>query len=115
MAEPLLKNDQLAYLEQLANSAPSDALRRRALILLLYNQGKNTAEISALVGITSRSVRHWRAEFQKHGMKIFPRTGAEPGAAGPSYRSDQKTGACFAPAGCDALSADAEEAGYKTR
>jgi CHAD domain-containing protein len=71
MTDQLLQPDQILLLKELAAKAESASVQRRAKILLLYNRGKNTHEISAEVGLALRSVQHWRREFLKHGMDIF--------------------------------------------
>lgn len=71
MTEDILQPDQIPVLEELAAKAKSVTIRRRARILLLYNTGKDTREISETVGLAPRSVRYWRGEFQKRGMDIF--------------------------------------------
>jgi len=71
MPEQLLQPDQIPLLENLAAKADSGTVQRRADILLLYNAGKDTREISEIVGLAPRSVRFWRREFLKRGMDIF--------------------------------------------
>ena len=72
MPEQLLQPDQIPLLEKLVAKANSDTIQHRARILLLYNEGKDTREISKTVGLSPRTVRHWRREFLEHGMDIFP-------------------------------------------
>ena len=74
MAEQFLQTDQIPLLEELAAKAGSDVIQHRARILLLYNAGKKTREISEIVSLSPRTVRYWRREFLKHGMDIFPAT-----------------------------------------
>jgi CHAD domain-containing protein len=71
MTEQLLQPDQIHLLKKLAKKAASDSEQRRARILLLYNAGKDTRQISETVGLAPRSVRFWRREFLKRGMEIF--------------------------------------------
>ena len=79
-----LQPDQILHFEELAERADSDAVRRRARILLLYHAGQNTNEISASVGLSRRTVQFWRSEFIKRGMDVFS-TGnkVEPPAVSP--------------------------------
>jgi CHAD domain-containing protein len=86
MAEQYLQPDQIPLLEELATKAESDSVRRRARILLLYNQGKDTHEISEEVGLALRSVQHWRREFQMRGMDIFPMAGELEAHEKPSQK-----------------------------
>ena len=82
MPEHFLQPDQILHFEELAERADSDAVRRRARILLLYHAGQNTIEISATVGLSPRTVQFWRSEFIKRGMDIFSTgTQSEPPAS----------------------------------
>ena len=47
-------------------------MKHRAQILLLYQAKKGTAKIAEVVGLSERTVQHWRREFLKRGMDIFP-------------------------------------------
>lgn len=71
MKRQLLQPDQIPLLAEFAEHANSLTLRRRARILLLYNEGQDTSQISESVGISPRSVRFWRREFLNRGMGIF--------------------------------------------
>ena len=83
MADQLLSPEQISQLKNLATSAKSDALQRRARILLLYSEGKDTREIAENVGLSPRSVQYWRREFLKRGMDIFPDAALEPSPEKP--------------------------------
>jgi CHAD domain-containing protein len=74
MAEQFLQPDQIPLLEELAVKANSNTIQRRARILLLYNAGKDTREISETVGLAPRTVRFWHREFVNRGMAIFSST-----------------------------------------
>jgi hypothetical protein len=81
MPEHFLQPEQVPHFEDLAETADSDAMRRRARILLLYNAGQNAFEISATVGLARRTVQFWRSEFIKRGMDVFSTgTKSEPSA-----------------------------------
>lgn len=71
MTAPLIGPDQIPLLEELAETAESLTIRRRAKVLLLYNDGQNTREISDSVSLSPRSVRYWRREYLNRGMDIF--------------------------------------------
>jgi len=58
-------------LEKLTHEAHRETHRRRAQILLLYNQNQSTSQIAARVGITARGVRYCREAFARKGMAIF--------------------------------------------
>jgi CHAD domain-containing protein len=71
MTEQLLASNQIPLLEELAEYADSLTIRRRARLLLLYNAGQNTREISESISLSPRSVRYWRREYLNRGMEIF--------------------------------------------
>ena len=82
--DTLLQADQVAELNKLAAEGPTEHVRRRARILLMYHDGKTTREIAEAVGITPGRVSYWRREFLKRGMDIFSpggSTSAAPKAA----------------------------------
>ena len=85
-----LQPDQILHFEELAERADSHAMRRRARILLLYNAGQNTIEISATVGLSPRTVQFWRSEFIKRGMAVFSRGAKSEPPAGSSGSPDSE-------------------------
>jgi CHAD domain-containing protein len=78
MNTPFLSKSNQQALEKLASEAQSETHRRRAQILLLYNQNLPTGQIAARVGITARGVRYCRAAFASKGMAIFSKPGGTP-------------------------------------
>ena len=70
--DTLLQEEQVAALEELAANGPTQHVRRRAKILLMYHAGQSTREIAGAVGLTPGRVAYWRREFRKRGMDIFP-------------------------------------------
>jgi CHAD domain-containing protein/transposase-like protein len=72
MTGQLLNPEQISILNTLSKNSESDKLRRRARILLLYNNGRSTVEISQEVGLSQSTVRSWRRKFFENGMAIFP-------------------------------------------
>jgi CHAD domain-containing protein len=68
---PLLDIDQKTKLQEFASSGPTSALRRRALILLLYNEGQPTRQVAQGVGMSMGRVCYWRRQFRRRGMEIF--------------------------------------------
>jgi hypothetical protein len=85
----LLQDAQVAALEELAANGPTEHVRRRARILLMYHAGKTTREIAETVGLTTGRVAYWRREFLKRGMDIFPSAGeASPAPASQTTLSD---------------------------
>lgn len=87
MPEQLLTPDQISLLEELSETSGSFPEQRRAKILLLYHAGNETQQIAEKVGLSERSVQHWRREFLNRGMDIFSgiddreQAVPEPGAA----------------------------------
>jgi len=71
MAGQLLSSKQTSLLKKIAEKNISLPLKHRAQILLLYHTGKGTAEIAEKVGLSMRTVQHWRREFLQRGMDIF--------------------------------------------
>lgn len=71
MPDSLLTPDQRKYLIQLSTEAPTDWLRLRALILLLYDDGQYTRQVAASVGRSRGRVRYWKRQFRLRGMSIF--------------------------------------------
>lgn len=72
MAEKLLSPEQRKQLNGYLSKAVSESLRRRAQILLLYDEGKSTREIAQSVGLSQRGTRYWRRQFRLKGMAILP-------------------------------------------
>jgi len=71
MTEQFLTPKQRALLEKVADTSPIPAEQRRAQILLLYHASNETHQIVEIVGLSERTVQHWRREFLKRGMDIF--------------------------------------------
>ncbi len=87
----LLQDAQVAALEELAANGPTEHVRRRARILLMYHAGKTTREIAESVGLTTGRVAYWRREFRKRGMDIFPSPeGAPKPESAPSVTESPK-------------------------
>ena len=67
----MLRPDQRVKLTELAQSGTKISERRRAQILLLYDQGLTTNEIAQAVDLSPSRVRYWRRSFETQGMDIF--------------------------------------------
>jgi CHAD domain-containing protein len=67
----LLDQEQKRHSQKIAVSGLSPALRRRALILLSYNEGKPTSQVAQEVGLSRGRVCFWRRQFRLRGMDIF--------------------------------------------
>lgn len=70
-SEPLLDADQKKQLELLVSTLTPAAIQRRARILLAYDVGEPTNQVSSEVHLSTGRVRYWRREFRKKGMDIF--------------------------------------------
>lgn len=80
-ARPLEQEEQ-ATLERLM-AAENEALKQRALIVLLSSQGQyRVPEIAPLVGLHVDKVRKWVIRFNAHGMKGLQPARQKPGPRG---------------------------------
>lgn len=70
MSGLLISIEDRQSVEEFANH-PYAMIRRRAKILLLYDDGLETTTIAEQVGLAPRSVRYWRQEYRQKGMSIF--------------------------------------------
>jgi CHAD domain-containing protein len=89
----LLTPEQRDILESLYQRLPpgnNDRYRRRAQVLLLYDSGKLTPEVSAGAGISLNRARFWRRQFRKLGMSIFPILSSEDFNRSQAGSSDGK-------------------------
>lgn len=59
-------------LEEIAGGEKQGPVQRRAQVLLQYDQGKSSNEVSREVGLSLTQVRFWRREFLEKGWDIFP-------------------------------------------
>jgi len=62
-------------------AADREPLRRRAQLLLLYNNGLSTAEVAQQLGLSLSRTRYWRRQFMLRGMAIFPEAAPRPNPA----------------------------------
>lgn len=72
MPGQLLTPEQRQQLETILAIDPIEAVRRRAQLLLLLDDGAPTQQAAQAVGITPGRARHWRGSFRSQGMLIFP-------------------------------------------
>lgn len=83
-----LEQEERANLERLM-AEENEALKQRALIVLLSSQGQyRVPEIAPLVGMHVDKVRKWVIRFNTHGMKGLQPTRRKPG---PRGKFDPKT------------------------
>lgn len=71
MTAALFTPEQRLVVEALASGDAPVALRRRAILLLLYDDGHATREVAQSVGISPSSARRWRRMLVRKGMAIF--------------------------------------------
>lgn len=60
-----------AQVGELATHGSTAAIRRRAQLLLLYDEGLPTMDVAEQVGLSQSRTRYWRRRFLSEGMKIF--------------------------------------------
>ena len=65
-------------LEQVANDTPNERLRRRARLLLLYDDGLLTHEAAREAGISDSRARYWKRQYQARGLAIFGKGHSAP-------------------------------------
>ena len=68
-----------AQIETLAMHGSTAAIRRRAQLLLLYDQGLPTREVAEQVDLSPSRTRYWRRRYISEGMDIFTVTFQETG------------------------------------
>ncbi len=70
MSELLSERDK-ATLSRLAENTSDEAARRRAMVLLLYQDGHGTQQIADELDMSPARVRHWRRTFLSDGLEMF--------------------------------------------
>jgi len=81
MTGHLLTSQQRQILEEKLYNLP-EILRRRAQLLLLYDDGLTTYQVAQETGYSRSQARHWKHQFQVSGFAIVPGVG-EAEEAGP--------------------------------
>lgn len=66
-----LTEEQRQQLERLLRN-DHEVIHRRARLLLLYDDGSETAAAAMGAGMSRSQARHWKHQFQLKGMAIFP-------------------------------------------
>jgi CHAD domain-containing protein len=89
--EFLLDPNQKQDSQKIALSGSTPALRRRALILLSYNEGKPTRQVAEEVGLSRGRVRFWRRQFRARGMDIFHTRNSTPESPKQGKTYNQKS------------------------
>ncbi|UCD97719.1 MAG: CHAD domain-containing protein [Chloroflexota bacterium] len=67
----LLNAADKAQIEDQEENGTSAAIRRRAKLLLLYDQGLPTRDVAVQVDLSESRTRYWRRRFVSEGMQIF--------------------------------------------
>ena len=67
----LIDSADRAQIEAQAEHGSTVAIRRRANLLLLYDQGLPTREVAEQIGLSESRTRFWRRRFIFEGMRIF--------------------------------------------
>ena len=75
--------EQITAISERATTA---AMRRRAEVLLHYDQGLSTQEVAERVELSAGRVRYWRRRYLFEGMQIF--AGSELVPPAPIQESD---------------------------
>lgn len=67
----LIEKSVRDQIEMLVAHGSTQAVRRRAKLLLLYDDGLVTNEVAGQVGLSTSRTRYWRRRFLSEGMGIF--------------------------------------------
>ena len=79
----LIKPEHFEAITELVAKGSNAPIKRRARLLLLYDAGHPTAEVTQQVGLSTSSVLRWRRLYREQGMGIFP-SYEEPPAPEPT-------------------------------
>lgn len=71
MSSGFLTSGDRARLQEIAEGAENDVDRKRAEILLGFDDGKSMRDIAGEVGASVQRVLFWRREFLKRGLDVF--------------------------------------------
>jgi CHAD domain-containing protein/transposase-like protein len=77
----LIANSDRDQIEGLATRGALPRIRRRAQLILLYDDGLQTKDVAERVGLSRSRTRYWRRQYQSKGVGIFPEV-AQRGEAG---------------------------------
>ncbi len=79
----LIKPEHFEAITELVAKGSNAPIKRRARLLLLYDAGHPTAEVTQQVGLSTSSVLRWRRLYREQGMGLFP-SYEEPPASEPT-------------------------------
>lgn len=74
----LIENSIREQIEALVTQGSTQAIRRRAKLLLLYDDGLPTVEVAEQVDLSTSRTRYWRRRFLSEGMAVFAEDQPEP-------------------------------------
>jgi len=74
----LLTEEERQWLEKLVGEVTEESLRRRARVLLLYDEGHATREVARGAGLSRGRSRYWRRQFQARRVAVFPHDEKSP-------------------------------------
>jgi CHAD domain-containing protein len=102
----LIETADRAQIEALAADGSTAAIRRRAQLLLLYDEGLPTREVAEQIDLSLSRTRFWRRRYIFEGMQIFAESSLKTAPSVPSITDqDQLTSNLAA----DTRSEDLEE------
>ncbi len=84
----LIKPEHFEAITQLVAKGSNAPIKRRARLLLLYDAGHSTAEVTQQVGLSASSVLRWRRLYREQGMGIFPSYEEPPAPASEPTEPD---------------------------
>lgn len=67
----LIESTVREQIETLVTHGSTQAIRRRAKLLLLYDDGLTTVQVAEQVDLSTSRTRYWRRRFVSEGMEIF--------------------------------------------
>jgi CHAD domain-containing protein len=79
-------------IDALSARATTATMRRRAEVLLLYDQGLPTQEVAERVELSPSRTRYWRRRYLFEGMQIFSGSELGPSATGDEPREEEASG-----------------------
>ena len=84
----LIKPEHVEAITELVAKGSNAPTKRRARLLLLYDAGHSTAEVTQQVGLSTSSVLRWRRLYREQGMGIFPSYEEPPALASEPTEPD---------------------------
>ncbi len=84
----LIKPEHFEAITELVAKGSNAPIKRRARLLLLYDAGHPTAEVTQQVGLSTSSVLRWRRLYREQGMGIFPSYEEPPAPASEPTEPD---------------------------